>query len=87
MNKKILLIIGLIFLSGIVFSQYFLIEDCFVWDSEKNDIYLNSDSNPINLNDRGIYEYFKPITRPQPIKGFKDSVNINLWKGINLRCN
>lgn len=89
MNKKILLsvLIAILFLSGIVFSQYFLVEDCFVWDSENNDIYLSPDSEPISLNDRGVYEYFKPSVRPQPVRGFKDSVNVSLWKGINLRCN
>ncbi len=87
LNKKILLLIGLILLTTtFAFSQYIQLDDCLVYDNQTNHLIQ---PKIINLNNRGVYEYFKPIARPTNYYFYKPSVQISQHTGINikeLRC-
>lgn len=86
--KKIVLI-GLILITffSIVSAQYFAYNDCLIIDTEQNAVVYPTF---VDLSNRGVYEYFIPSARPQPIIGFKPDVQISLVTGTplnDLRCN
>lgn len=89
MVKKIVLVLILLFLSTIVFAQYFLVGECMVYDDESNQIIYPT---RIDLDKDYQYQYFKPsvaneLNKTRPY--FTPETNVYLWSGVNwdvLRC-
>lgn len=83
MKKIIVLGLVLIVLLSFVTATYYSVGECMVYDDETNTIV-----SPVhvNLNDRGVYKYFKPevVSRlPQPKEYFTLETNVALWTGVS----
>lgn len=86
MNKIILICLLILLLTSLVFAEYFIYDNCLVWDSETNYIVYPT---IVNLNSQGVYDYFKPKYRPNPYTWLRPDVQIAIYTGTplkKLRC-
>jgi len=73
-NKKIILLIGLILISSSVFAFTYTI-----YNPQTQETIMTCETNK-----PGGYLFFKPEYRPQPINGLKPIVNLSLITGTPL---